>query len=163
MLKELSIEKFLLSENTFFRKDISFQSELRELILKDFPPHAVEYMNGDQNSSTLYVLIFKNKVIGCALLTPLREYDIHFDGYVICNFCIHIDHRRKGYGEYFLRNIIGEDCKSQDSLLYVLAVENYNLPAKKLYKKVGFNRSLDSSYSKIYGNEVSFQYMSMFI
>jgi ribosomal protein S18 acetylase RimI-like enzyme len=63
---------------------------------------------------------------------------IKFDNkYFLVNFGIISDYRNKGYGFYFLNNILRECAKKGIDILY-LSVNKDNESAINLYKKIGF-------------------------
>ena len=62
---------------------------------------------------------------------------IIFDEGHITNVAIHPEYRGKGLGEYLMNSLI-EGCKSQKCNSITLEVRESNLPALKLYEKLGF-------------------------
>ncbi len=63
--------------------------------------------------------------------------------YYLVNFGITKEYRKLGYGRYFLMQII-HDCKNNGIYKLNLCVENKNLPAVMLYKKLGFKESFNN-------------------
>lgn len=62
---------------------------------------------------------------------------IIFDEGHITNVAIHPEYRGKGLGEYLMNSLI-EGCKSLKCNSITLEVRESNLPALKLYEKLGF-------------------------
>jgi ribosomal protein S18 acetylase RimI-like enzyme len=57
--------------------------------------------------------------------------------YYLVNFVVTTEYREKGYGEYLLSQII-KSCNSSGIEHLNLCVDNDNIPAVNLYKKLGF-------------------------
>lgn len=57
--------------------------------------------------------------------------------YYLVNFGVTTEYRKKGFGEYFLSQIINS-CNSSGIEHLNLCVDNDNIPAVNLYKKIGF-------------------------
>lgn len=77
------------------------------------------------------VLVLEEKVIGYAIVW------IIFEEFHIANFAIHPEYQRRGFGSYFLSEML----KQGEGLEYaLLEVREHNHAAIHLYKKFGFEK-----------------------
>lgn len=134
-------------DNLLFRKMVINKEEpLRVMLQNDIFSNSVgrreltiiEVYNEESSSSFLRDMCFILDIegnpggYGQILLT---------DGeYYLVNFGIIHEYRTRGYGEYFLSQII-QNCSLNGVEYLHLCVDNNNLPAVQLYKKLGFKES----------------------
>jgi len=100
-----------------------------------FHPHDfnIETLNENLNSSDHYfVLTLNEKIIGYSFLR-LFGYEIPSFG-----FCIRNDYENKGYGTIITELTIEKGRKLGYSEV-ILKTHKENIPAQKIYKKVGFS------------------------
>ena len=84
-----------------------------------------------------YRVYNKDQEIGIYSLIPLG------DRVSLWRFSIKEEFRRKGFGEKVMRELI-ENVKERGFLSFGLIVRKDNLPAQKLYHKLGFRRVSES-------------------
>lgn len=78
-----------------------------------------------------YFLYLEEKAIGYGQII------YYYGEYVICNFGILSNYRRKGYGKILLQHLINDSKQKNIDNLYIKVSEN-NQYAKRLYEKLGF-------------------------
>ena len=98
----------------------------------------------DLASGTLYVLEEDEELIGVISIVPKNEID-DFDCWIIkenarefAKVVVKPDHQRKGLSGILVKSIIQELQKQQIAAIHI-AVAKGNIPAQRLYKKMGFD------------------------
>ena len=111
------LDKILEIENESFIKPFKKENFLYEL---------------DENPfSRFYKLVIDNEIIGFLLLY------VTFDSSSIVQIAIQKDKRNQGFAEFLLQNV--EKLLIKDEVNFItLEVRVSNIPARKLYKKLGY-------------------------
>lgn len=98
----------------------------------------------DLSSGTLYVLEDKGELIGAISLVPENEID-DFDCWKVkenvrefARVVVRPDHQNKGLSVYLVKGVI-QELQKQGSAAIHIAVAKENIPAQKLYRKMGFD------------------------
>ena len=111
------LDKILEIENESFIKPFKKENFLYEL---------------DENPfSRFYKLVIDNEIIGFLLLY------VTFDSSSIVQIAIQKDKRNQGFAEFLLQNVEKLLIKEEVSFI-TLEVRVSNIPARKLYKKLGY-------------------------
>ena len=102
-----------------------------------------EEIKEDLSEGTLYVLEEDQKLIGAISIVPKNELN-HLDCWTIkenvrefARVVIRPDHQEKGLSVHLVEEIIKE-LKKQNTEAIHIAVAKENIPAQRLYKKMGF-------------------------
>lgn len=102
-----------------------------------------EEIKEDLSAGTLYVLEEDQKLIGAISIVPKNELN-HLDCWTIkenvrefARVVIRPDHQGKGLSVHLVEEIIKE-LKKQNTEAIHIAVAKENVPAQRLYKKLGF-------------------------
>ncbi len=98
----------------------------------------------DLQAGTLYVLEEDREIIGAISIVPENEYD-DFDCWTVkdntrefARVVIRRDQQHKGLSVHLVEGIIRELQKQGTAAIHI-AVAKENLPAQKLYRKMGFD------------------------
>jgi len=81
--------------------------------------------------SVRYVLELEGKVIGYCVIWLIKGEAF------IMSFAVDPQHRGKGYGKFFMREVIKD--LSGNAEVFLLDVRKSNLPAIRLYRSLGFS------------------------
>ena len=99
---------------------------------------------GDLSAGTLYVLEEDHKMIGAISIVPENEMD-HFRCWSVkenarefARVVINPDHQHKGLSVYLVEGVI-RTLQRQGVVAIHIAVAKDNIPALKLYQKMGFD------------------------
>ena len=98
----------------------------------------------DFSSGTLYVLEEAGELIGAISIVPENEID-DFDCWKVrenvrefARVVVRPDHQKKGLSVYLVRGIMEELQKQGAAAIHIAAAKD-NIPAQKLYRKMGFD------------------------
>ncbi len=106
------------------------------------PPSDVYWRNWLQLHHDKYpsfVLEFESRVIGFASISPYREGRQAFDRVAEISYYLHPDHQRKGYGTFFVSNVIGAAKDLGISYLVAILLGS-NSASQNLLFKFGFEK-----------------------
>ena len=97
----------------------------------------------DLSAGTLFVLEEKQELIGAVSIVPENELN-DFDCWTIkenarefARVVIRQDHQRKGLSVHLIEGVIQELQKQKAAAIHIAAAKE-NIPAQRLYKKMGF-------------------------
>jgi len=100
-------------------------------------------INEDYSTGNLYVLDDNNEVIGAVSINPVNENDdyddwkIESDAGEFSRVVIRPDHQGEGLSLLLVENVI-EEIRSRGKKTVHITVAKKNIPAQKLYKRLGF-------------------------
>ena len=99
---------------------------------------------GDFAAGTLYVLEEGQRIIGAISIVPENEMD-HFNCWTVkenarefARVVLKPDHHQKGLSVYLVEGVIRE-LQRQGAAAIHIAVAKENIPAQKLYQRMGFD------------------------
>ncbi|SHE34752.1 GNAT family N-acetyltransferase [Caloramator proteoclasticus] len=132
---DIKISTIDISKNIDLRIDI--QNSIFNSNDKKRRPIDKNYIYKELNSRYFlkdycYVLFDNNIPIGYGQIIKDKRF------YYLVNFGIIDEYRGKGYGNIFLNYILNDIKKKNEIKILRLNVDNYNIPAINLYKKIGF-------------------------
>ena len=103
-----------------------------------------EEIQGDLSSESLYVLEEKGELIGAISIVPENEIN-DFDCWKVkenarefARVVIRPDHQNKGLSFHLIEGVIEELRNQQVDAIHIAAAKE-NIPAQKLYAKMGFD------------------------
>ena len=102
-----------------------------ESFIKPFKKENFLYELNENPFSRFYKLVINNEIIGFLLLY------VTFDSSSIVQIAIKKDKRNQGFAGFLLRNVEKLLIKEEVSFI-TLEVRVSNIPARKLYKKLGY-------------------------
>lgn len=110
-------------QNQIFGEDGRNPITIEDIYFDEKQPYYLDDMS--------YFLYVEEKAIGYGQII------YYYGEYVICNFGILSDYRRKGHGKVLLQYLINYSKQKNIDKLFIKVSEN-NQYAKRLYKKLGF-------------------------
>ena len=102
-----------------------------ESFIKPFKKENFLYELNENPFSRFYKLVIDNEIIGFLLLY------VTFDSSSIVQIAIQKDKRNQGFAEFLLQNVEKLLIKEEVNFI-TLEVRVSNIPARKLYKKLGY-------------------------
>ena len=96
----------------------------------------VKYELNDNPVSNLWVI--ESDLTG---VVGFVDYWITFDSATVCQICINPVYQRKGLGSMLIEEMI-KDCRTENVRNITLEVRDHNVPAIKLYEKLGFKKTV---------------------
>lgn len=146
-LKEENDYSVEVASKSFALKIAKLQSDIFSEDLEVSKNYVEEAISGD--TGTLYMLLIKGEVIATCTIDRSSTYNYLY-GLAVCR-----EYQRHGIGTYFMKNLINKEIKKTDKS-FQIAVEDNNIAAKELYKKLGFCFQTQVIYLKkgIYQDEI---------
>lgn len=117
------------ASKSFGLKIAKLQSDVFSEDLKVSEKYVEEAISDD--TGTLYMLLIKGEVVATCTIDRSSTYNYLY-GLAVCR-----KYQRQGIGTYFVKNLINKEIENNDKS-FQIAVDDSNIPAKEMYKKLGF-------------------------